>query len=111
MSDAAARGYLIYVDDILVRSRTFEAHLVEIRHVLSQQSKAGATLSLTKGQWCRTKVEYVGLLVGANGIEPQTGRVQAIQDIKAPTVLTELRSFLGICNYSRQFIEDYAEIA
>ena len=36
MSDAAARGNLIYVDDILMRSRTFAEHLTEIRHVLDQ---------------------------------------------------------------------------
>ncbi|KAM3612667.1 uncharacterized protein V6R79_012474 [Siganus canaliculatus] len=70
-----------------------------------------AKLALKKGQWCRTKVNYVGLTVGANGIEPQADRIQAIRDIKAPSTLSELRSFLGVCNYSRQFIEDYAEIA
>lgn len=111
MSDAAARGNLIYVDDILIRSRTFEAHLEEIRHVLSQLARAGAKLSVTKGQWCRTKVEYVGLCVGPDGIEPQSSRIRAIQDIRAPSNVSQLRSFLGVCNYSRQFIEDYAEIA
>ncbi|KAJ8346749.1 hypothetical protein SKAU_G00281500 [Synaphobranchus kaupii] len=90
---------------------TPDAHLAEHRHVLNQLSTAGAKLSLTKGQWCQTKVEYAGLLVGANGVEPQSGRVRAIQDIKAPSNLSELRSFLGVCNYSRQFIEDYAEIS
>ncbi|KAJ8369342.1 hypothetical protein SKAU_G00093700 [Synaphobranchus kaupii] len=67
--------------------------------------------SLTKGQWCQSKVEYVGLLVGANGVESQSSRIQAIQNIKAPTNVSELRGFLGICNYSRQFIENYAEIS
>lgn len=111
MSDAAARGNLIYVDDILMRSCTFEAHLEEIRHVLNQLAAAGAKLALKKGQWCRTKVNYVGLTVGAEGIEPQADRIQAIRDIKAPTDVSELRSFLGVCNYSRQFIEEYAETA
>ena len=45
MSDAAARGNLIYVDDILMHSQTWEAHLAEIRHVLNQLSCAGAKLS------------------------------------------------------------------
>lgn len=111
MSDAAACGNLIYVDDVLMRSQNLESHLAEIRHVLNQLSSAGAKLSLTKGQWCRSKVEYVGPLVGANGIEPQSSRVQAVQNIKSPTNVSELRSFLGICNYSRQFIEDYAEVS
>ncbi|KAJ8333566.1 hypothetical protein SKAU_G00415740 [Synaphobranchus kaupii] len=85
------RGNLIYVDDILMRSQTWDAHLAELRHVLNQLSTAGAKLSLTKGQWCQTKVEYVGLLVGANGVEPQSGRVRAIQDIKAPSNGLRLR--------------------
>ncbi|KAK9525318.1 hypothetical protein VZT92_015149 [Zoarces viviparus] len=111
MADASARGNLIYVDDILMRSRTFEEHLAEIRHVLGQLAAAGAKLAITKGQWCRTKVKYVGLTVGADGIEPLAERIQAIRNIKAPTSVSELRSFLGVCNYSRQFIEDYADIA
>ena len=111
MSDAAACGNLIYADDILMCSQTWEAHLAEIRYVLNQLSCAGAKLSLTKDQWCRSRVEYVGLLVGADGVEPQSSRIQAIWDIKTPTNVSELRSFLGVCNYSRQFIEDYAEIS
>uniref|UniRef100_W5MUW6 Gypsy retrotransposon integrase-like protein 1 n=1 Tax=Lepisosteus oculatus TaxID=7918 RepID=W5MUW6_LEPOC len=110
MSDAAAWGNLVYVDS-LMQSQTWEEHMAEIRHVLTQLSHAGAKLFLAKGQWCRTQVEYVGLLVGAQGIQPQSSRVQAIQNMKSPTNLSELRSFLGICNYSRQFTEDYAEIA
>lgn len=111
MTDAASRGNLIYVDDILVRSQTFEAHLLELRHVLGQLDRAGAKLSVKKGQWCRKQVDYVGLRVGADGIEPQSARIRAIQDIQAPTTVSGLRSFLGVCNYSRQFIEDYADIA
>lgn len=94
------RGNLIYVDDILMRNTTFKAHLEEIDHVLSQLTMAGAKLSLLKGQWCRTKVNYVGLLVGPEGLEPQLSRVQAAQNIKAPSNVSELRSFLAVCNYS-----------
>lgn len=96
---------------ILMRSQTFEEHLAEFRHVLNQLSVAGAKFALSMVQWCRTKVEYVGLTVGANGIKPQARRLRDIQDIKAPTGVSLLRSFLGVCNYSQQFIEDYAEIA
>uniref|UniRef100_A0A3B3D388 ribonuclease H n=1 Tax=Oryzias melastigma TaxID=30732 RepID=A0A3B3D388_ORYME len=109
--DATQRGTLIYVDDILIRNATFEAHIEEIDHVLQQLTSAGAKISLSKCQWCRTKVNYVGLLVGPTGVQPQVGRVQGLKEIAAPTNLKELRSFLGVCNYSRQFIEDYADIA
>ncbi len=84
--DARDRGNLVYVDDVLMKSSSVKDHL-------------------------KTKVNYVGLLVGRNGIEPQSNRTQAIQSIKTPTNVSELQSFLGVCNYSRQFIENYADIA
>ncbi len=109
--DARVRGNLVYVDGVLMKSSSVEDHLKEIDHVLNQLTTAGAKIALHKGQWCKTKVNYVGLLVGRNGIEPQSNRAQAIQSIKTPTNVSELRSFLGVCNYSRQFIENYADIA
>ncbi|KAL7405215.1 hypothetical protein ABVT39_025343 [Epinephelus coioides] len=85
--------------------------MIHLDQELAKLATAGAKLALAKGQWCRNKVEYVGLTVGTNGIESQSGRIRAIQNIAAPTNVSELRSFLGVCNYSRQFVEDYAEIA
>uniref|UniRef100_A0AAV2KZM9 ribonuclease H n=1 Tax=Knipowitschia caucasica TaxID=637954 RepID=A0AAV2KZM9_KNICA len=109
--DAASRDTLIYVDDVLLRTTSFEEHLVEIDHVLDQLTSAGAKVSLRKCQWCRTKVNYVGLLVGPEGVEPQADRTQGLSNLKTPTNISELRSLLGVCNYSRQFVEHYAEIA
>ena len=95
MSDAATSSNLIYVNDILMRSRTFEEHLTEIWHIFNQLAK----LALTTSKWCNTKVEYMGLTVAADYIEPQSGRIQAIRDIAAPTNVSELRRFPGVCNY------------
>ncbi|XP_038835775.1 uncharacterized protein LOC120033479 [Salvelinus namaycush] len=111
MPDAASRGTIIYVDDVLMRSETWSHHLNEMDHVLTLLGTAGAKLAIMKGQWCRTKVNYVGLLVGAEGILPQSNRIQAVRNIKTPTNLHEVRSFLGVCNYSRQFIENYADLS
>ncbi|KAF7643479.1 hypothetical protein LDENG_00238730, partial [Lucifuga dentata] len=109
--DASERGTLIYVDDILIRSSTLDAHLKEIDHVLGQLATAGAKISLTKCHWCKTQVNYVGLLVGEHGVRPQVNRVQGVLNIKTPSNISELRSFLGVCNYSRRFIENYADLA
>ena len=109
--DAAERGNVIYVDDILIRSRTFPQHLEEIEHVLGQLTGAGAKISLLKCQWCKKEVDYVGLTVTPEGVKPQASRVQGLEKLVAPCTLKEVRSFLGVCNYSRQFIEGYAELA
>ncbi len=108
--DARARSNLVYVDYVLLKSSSVEDHLKEIDHALNQLTTSGAKIALQKGQWCKTKVNYVALLVGRNAIEPQSNRTQAIQSIKTLTNVSELRSFLGVCN-SRQFIENYADIA
>ncbi len=97
--DARIRGNLVYADDVLTKSSSVEDHLKEIYHVLNQLTTAGAKIALHKGQWCKTKVNYVGLLVRQNGIEPQSNRTQAIQSIKTVTNVSDLRSFLGVCNY------------
>ncbi len=69
-----ARGNLVYIDDVLMKS--VEDHIKEIDHVLNQLTTAGAKIALHKGQWCKTNVNYVRLLVGRNGIEPQSNRTQ-----------------------------------
>ena len=109
--DASDRGTVIFVDDILLRTKTLTAHLHEVDHVLGQLSSAGAKIVLAKAQWLRKKVNYVGLLIGADGVEPQSSRIQGMLDLKTPTNVSELRSFLGVCNYSRQFIDGYSDIA
>ncbi len=70
--DARVRGNLVYVDDVLMKSSSVEDHLKEIDHVLNQLTTAGAKIALHKGHWCKTKVNYVALLVGRNGIEAVT---------------------------------------
>ncbi len=56
-------------------------------------------------------MNYVGLLVGRNGIEPQSNRTQAIQSIKTLINVSERQSFMGVFNYSKQLIKNYADIA
>ncbi len=88
--DARVRGNLVYVDDVLMKNASLEDHFKEIDHVLNQLTTTGAKIAFHKGQWCKTNVKYVGLLVGRNGIEPQSNRTQAIQSIKMPTNISEL---------------------
>ncbi|KAL0172163.1 hypothetical protein M9458_032474, partial [Cirrhinus mrigala] len=107
--DARIRGNLFFVDDILLKHTTVADHLKEINHVLHQLTTTGAKIALHKGQWCKIKVNYMGLLIGPQGIEPQTNRIQAIQNIKPPANVSELRRFLGVWNYSHQF--NYSDIA
>lgn len=110
MGDAKERGTIVYVDDILVKDSSWEEHLESLQHTLEQLKEAGAKISIQKGQWARKRVDYLGLQVGTEGMLPQTKRLEALLALKSPTTVTTLRSFLGICNYLRQFVDDYAGI-
>ncbi len=87
-------NFLVFVDDILIQNPTLDLHLAETDLVLGQLTAAGAKISLSKCQFCKTKVDYVGLSFGAEGVTPQVSRIQGITNIKAPTNVSELRSFL-----------------
>lgn len=92
-ADAGSRGTLIYVDDILIRNQTLDEHIEEIDHVLGQLTTAGAKISLAKCQWGKTAVNYVGLLVGSDGVKPQESRIQGVANIEPPQNVSQLRSF------------------
>ncbi|KAJ8352113.1 hypothetical protein SKAU_G00235890 [Synaphobranchus kaupii] len=109
--DVNSRNIAIYVDDILMWSDSWTAHRELLSYVLTRLSVAGAKISLDKGQWCKRAVNYLGFQVGQEGIRPQLNRTLALQTLPAPTTLKQLRSFLGICNFSRHFVADYAKIA
>ncbi|XP_061403813.1 uncharacterized protein LOC133339668 [Lethenteron reissneri] len=110
MGDAKERGTIVYVDDILVKDSSWQEHLKSLQHTLEQLKEAGAKISIQKGQWARKRVDYLGYQIGTEGLLPQTNRIEALLALKSPNTVTTLRSFLGICNYLRQFVDDYAGI-
>lgn len=68
-----------------LRNHILGAYLQETDHIFKQLTAAGAQISLSKNQWCRTKVSYVGLLEGSNVVEPQVNQVQGMTHLKTPT--------------------------
>ena len=96
------KNVLIYIDDILVVSHgTFEEHLNILHEVLDRLIKKGMQVNMRKCEWFRNEVEYLGYLIGQDGIRPQKRKVEKILAISTPRTPTELRGFLGMVNYYR----------
>lgn len=101
----------VYIDDIIIYSKTEEDHLRDIETVFLKLHEAGLKVNLEKTHFLDTSVEFLGYLVTSDGILPNPDKVKAIQNIIPPTTLKELKSFLGLTSYYRRFIRDYAKVA
>ena len=102
---------LVYLDDILVFSKTLEEHRVHLRTALELIRENQLYCKLSKCSFLKRELEYLGHLISAEGLRVNPKKVAALTKFPRPQVTTELRSFLGMANYFRKFIKNYATIA
>jgi hypothetical protein len=102
---------IVYMDDILVYSRTLEEHVEHVRKVLKALKKHNLRLKPSKSEFHKQKVEFVGMLISAQGLEVNPDKVARVWEWEEPTNKKETQAFLGFANYYRQFIPGYSRIA
>ena len=102
---------LVYIDDIIVFSKTFEEHLKRLELVLDRLQEKGLKVKPSKCQLLRRRVKYLGHVVTEEGIETDPDKTQALREWKVPTTAKEVKSFLGFAGYYRKFVEEYSRIA
>ena len=105
------RFALIYIDDIVIFSKSVEEHLSHLEEVFKRLREANVKLNTKKCRFVKQKVEYLGHVVTPGGISPDPGKVRVVHDFPTPTNLKQLRTFLGLANYYRRFIKGFAHIA
>ncbi|GBG64219.1 hypothetical protein CBR_g40919 [Chara braunii] len=105
------RFVLVYLDDILVYSRTLEDHLEHLRRALEMLRRAKYKANHDKCEFVRQELEYLGHFVTPEGISPLSDKIQAIQEWTEPKTVTNARSFLGLAGYYQRFIKGYSKIA
>ena len=102
---------LIYLDDVIIFSSSFQAHLEHLSSVLTRLDEAGLKLRLSKCHFAKQEVRYLGHIISRKGVQPDPEKTRAVQDFPPPQSLKQLRSFMGLANYYRRFIRGYAQIA
>ncbi|XP_067145203.1 uncharacterized protein [Centruroides vittatus] len=99
-----------YIDDVAIYSRSWEEHLTHLKAVLRALRDAGLTVNANKCQFARPRLLYLGHIVGSGRHAPDPERVKAITALALPKTKEQLRSFLGICGYYRDYISDFAKL-
>lgn len=100
-----------YLDDTMLHSVDPWQHLKVLQDTLEAHRKAGLTLQADKCRIMQEEVEYLGHLVSAKGVRPQTEYTRIVEEWPLPTSVTQLRGFLGKVSYYRRFIKDFGALA
>ncbi|CAM4559253.1 unnamed protein product [Lepidochelys olivacea] len=99
---------ILYEEDILISTKSKEDNLEILDQVLQKIKETGFKVSPEKAQICQ-QVNYLGITLGQERRSTDKQRVELLQKLPGPTDVPTLRLFLGMTNFSRDFIEDYAE--
>lgn len=102
---------LIYLDDLIIFSDSYEEHLRRLERVLHRLRECGLKLSPRKCKFFQRKVVYLGYMVSSDGISPDPGKIDKVMHWPKPKTPEDVRSFLGFAGYYRKFVKDFAKIA
>ena len=101
---------LVFIDDILIFSKTAADHKRHIEIVLAELRKQSILIKASKCVWGQTELPYLGHIIGRDGIKPDPKKVQSVVEWPAPTCWREVQQFLGLTNFFIKFIQGYANL-
>ena len=101
----------VYIDDVLIYSRTLSEHLEHLKLVIERIEQAGLKLKPSKCSFVREEVEYLGHLLTPDGLKTNPRTVNAVKEYPQPQSVKEIRQFLGLSSYYRRFIKNFAALA
>jgi len=101
----------VYLDDLVVHSRSFDQHLVDLKDVFERVKKAGLVLGPEKCLIAANEIHFLGYIVSSQGTLPDPQKTLSISEMDSPTDVSGVRRFLGMVGYFRRSIEDIASIA
>jgi len=104
------QGVVVYLDDILIYSKTHAEYVAIVKNVLSRLMEHQLAVSITKSEFHVKAVEFLGYIVATDGVTMSTRKVDSIRKWKAPRSVKEVQIFLGFANFYRRFIKNFLKI-
>ena len=100
-----------YLDDLIVFSKDLESHFTSLESVLLKLREAGLKAKLSKCDFLRKSISFLGHVVDADGIHTMDDKIKAVLNFPTPKSVENVRSFLGLCGYYRCFVKGFASLA
>jgi len=112
LRDLVNKGKIaVFVDDVLVGTETEEGHNKIVEEVLRRLEENNLYVKLEKYIWKVRKIGFLEVVIGPNGIEIEKEKVNGVLSWPKPKNVKDVRKFLGLANYYRRFIKDFAQVA
>ena len=102
-------GVVCMIDDVLVHGRTVKEHDKRLVAVLHRLEQAGLTLNQEKCRFSQSQVKFLGQVVDQSGIRPDSEKIQAIQSVRPPNNVGDVRRFLRMVNHLSKFSPNLPE--
>ena len=100
-----------YLDDLIICSKDAKGHFLALEKVLLKLREAGLRAKLSKCEFLKNKIEFLGHLVDCEGIHTLPDKVSAVREFPRPQNADHVRSFLGLSGYYRSFVKGYSTLA
>jgi hypothetical protein len=102
---------VLFIDDILIYSKSAEEHATHLRLILETLREHQLYAKFSKCEFWLKEVGFLGHVLSAGGISVDPKKIKAVMEWEAPTTQTEVRGFLGLAGYYRKFVEGFSSIA
>jgi len=99
---------VVYLDDILIFTKTKKEHEQAVRWVLQVLKKNKLFLRPEKCEFCKQRIEYLGLVISENEVSMDPVKVAGVREWPTLENKTDVQAFLGFVNFYRRFIQDFS---
>lgn len=104
------KGALVYMDDILIYAKTREEHARILDEALTLLDEKNFYVKLSKCDFEQHELKFLGHIIGQEGIKVDPAKTQVVKDWPTPSSVKDIRSFLGLSNYFRKFVQGYSTL-
>ncbi len=104
------KNVLAHIDDLLVHTKDHEQQLRILDQLFIRLRKYGLTINLPKSMFYLPEVKYLAFKINQEGVQPGTDHLKAIAANQPPKDVAEVRQFLGLCNFFRSHVRNFAQL-